>query len=196
MASTDSDRLVQLVAERAYREGDFVLASGRKSSFYFDSKTIVLDGEGARVVARLILADMAQRGLMPDAVGGMELGAVPIACAVSAHAREPAPRVFIVRKKPKEHGTGKVIEGSLGKGDRVVIVEDVVTTGESTVRAIQAVEAAGASILGIFALLDREEGHLPEFDRYADRFFPLLTLSEFRRRRPSATTPSLGSPKA
>src|SRR5437868_5222430 len=121
----DAERLLQLVAERAYREGDFTLASGRKSNFYFDSKAIVLDGEGARVVGRLILAEMKRLGLTPDAVGGMELGAVPIACAVSAHAREPAPRVFIVRKQPKGHGTGKLIEGQLGVGDRVVVVEDV-----------------------------------------------------------------------
>src|SRR5437762_12720773 len=114
MASTDKERLLQLAAERAYREGDFTLASGRKSNFYFDSKPIVLDGEGSRVVARLILAEIARLGLRPDAVGGTELGAVPIACAISAHAPLPAPRVFIVRKQPKQHGTGRVIEGAVG----------------------------------------------------------------------------------
>jgi orotate phosphoribosyltransferase len=181
--SADSDRLFELVCERAYREGDFTLASGRKSTFYFDSKPITLDGEGARVVARLILAGIAERGLAPAAVGGMELGAVPIASAVSALAPAPPPRIFIVRKRAKDHGTGETLEGRLEKGDPVVVVEDVITTGESTWKAIQAVERAGAHVVGIFALLDREEGHLAEFDRYADRFFPLLTLSEFRRRR-------------
>ena len=183
MPNADKERLIQLVDERAYREGDFTLASGRQSTFYFDSKPIVLDGEGARVVARLILAGMAERGLRLVAVGGTELGAVPIACAVSAHAAEPAPRVFIVRKQPKQHGTGKVIEGAVGRGDRVVVVEDVITTGESTLKALRAVEAEGAEVLGIFAVMDREEGHSPEFDAYKDRFFPLLTLSEFRRQR-------------
>jgi orotate phosphoribosyltransferase len=183
MASADKERLIELVSQRAYREGDFTLASGRKSTFYFDSKPILLDGEGARVVARLILAEMAERGLRPDAVGGTELGAVPIACAVSAHAQAPAPRVFIVRKQPKQHGTGKVIEGAVGRGDRVIVVEDVVTTGESTLKALRAVEAEGAQVLAIFALMDREEGHLPEFDAYSDRFVPLLTLSAFRRAR-------------
>jgi orotate phosphoribosyltransferase len=183
MVKSDADRLLELVGERAYKEGDFTLASGKKSTFYFDSKTIVLDGEGARVVARLILGGIAQRDLRPAAVGGMELGAVPIACAVSALAPEPPPRVFIVRKQAKAHGTGQVLEGRLGRGDRVVVVEDVVTSGESTCKAIAAVEEAGAEVVGIFALMDREEGHLPAFDRYADRFFPLLTLSEFRRRR-------------
>ena len=183
MASTDKERLIQLVDERAYREGDFTLASGRKSSFYFDSKPIVLDGEGSRVVARLILAEIARLGLRPDAVGGTELGAVPIACAVSAHAAEPAPRVFIVRKQPKQHGTGKVIEGAVGRGDKVVVVEDVITTGESTLKALRAVRAEGAEVLAIFALMDREEEHLPEFDADRERFHPLLTLSEFRRAR-------------
>jgi orotate phosphoribosyltransferase len=183
MAQSDADRLFQLVNERAYREGDFTLASGRKSSFYFDSKTVTLDGEGARVVARLILMEIERRQLAPQAVGGMELGAVPIACAVSALAPEPPPRVVIVRKQPKAHGTGQALEGRLEAGDRVVVVEDVVTTGESTWKAIQAIERDGGVVVAVFALLDREEPHLPEFDRYRDRFHPLLTLSEFRRRR-------------
>ncbi|HJZ87057.1 MAG TPA: orotate phosphoribosyltransferase [Polyangia bacterium] len=183
MAKSDQDRLFELMNERAYREGDFTLASGARSSFYFDSKPVLLDGEGARVVARLILADIARLRLAPVAVGGMELGAVPIACAVSALSPEPPLRVFIVRKQPKAHGTGQALEGRLEPGDRVVVVEDVVTTGESTWKALQAVEAAGGQVVGVFALLDREAGHLPAFDRYADRFHPLMTLSEFRRRR-------------
>jgi orotate phosphoribosyltransferase len=177
------DRLFEMVDQRAYREGDFTLASGKKSTFYFDSKPILLDGEGSRVVARIILHEIARRDLRPAAVGGMELGAVPIACAVSALSPEPAPRVVIVRKKPKAHGTGQAIEGRLERGDRVVVVEDVVTTGESTWKALQAIEGEGAVVVGIFALMDRQEGHLPEFDRYADRFFPLLTIGEFRQRR-------------
>src|SRR5262245_23318792 len=111
MSRSDADRLFELVSQGAYREGDFVLASGRRSSFYFDSKPVVLDGEGGRVVARLILAEIARRDLSPAAVGGMELGAVPIACAVSALAPEPPPRVFIVRKQAKAHGTGQLLEG-------------------------------------------------------------------------------------
>jgi len=188
--SSDQERLFQLMNERAYREGDFTLTSGKKSTFYFDSKPVILDGEGMRVMARLILADIARLGLAPAAVGGMELGAVPIACAVSALSpadEGPPPRVFIVRKKPKEHGTGQALEGRLDPGDRVVVVEDVVTTGESTWKAIQAVEAAGAEVVAVFALLDREEPHLPAFERYRARFHPLMTLSEFRRLRAAAT---------
>ena len=192
MSIPDKERLFQLMNERAYREGEFTLSSGRKSTFYFDSKPVILDGEGARVVARLILFEMARRGLRPVAVGGMELGAVPIACLVSALApgeppEHPPPRVFIVRKQAKEHGTGRALEGRLDPGDRVVVVEDVVTTGESTWKAIQAVETAGAEVIGIFALLDREDPHVPAFERYRDRFHPLMTLSEFRRLRAAAT---------
>src|SRR5438094_7542304 len=110
---TDQQRLFQLMNERAYREGDFTLTSGRKSTFYFDSKPVILDGEGARVVARLMLAELARLPVRPVAVGGMELGAVPIACAVSALAPEPPPRVFIVRKQAKAHGTGQALEGRI-----------------------------------------------------------------------------------
>ena len=189
MSNPDKQRLFQLMNERAYREGDFTLTSGQKSTFYFDSKPVILDGEGSRVVARLILADIARLHLRPVAIGGMELGAVPIACAVSALSptdQAPPPRVFIVRKKAKEHGTGQTLEGRIERGDRVVVVEDVITTGESTWKAIQAAEAAGAEVAGIFALLDREEPHLPAFDGYRARFHPLMTLSEFRRLRAAA----------
>jgi orotate phosphoribosyltransferase len=178
--STDRERLLKLMRERAYREGDFTLASGRKSSFYFDSKPIVLDGEGARLVARLMLDKLAALAIAPSCVGGMELGAVPIACTLSALSPDPPPRVFIVRKQPKGHGTGKVLEGQVGPGDCAVVVEDVVTTGESTCKAIRAVEAAGAEVAAVLALLDRQEGHLPEFDRYAGKFYPLATLADFR----------------
>lgn len=183
MGVEDKDRLFAMLEERAYREGDFVLSSGRRSRFYFDSKAVLLDGEGARLCARLVLAEMARLGLRPDAVGGMELGAVPLACAVSALAPDPPPRIFIVRKQAKAHGTAKPLEGRIEPGDKVVVLEDVVTTGESTWRAIQAVEAAGAQVIGIFALLDRQEGHLAEFDSYGGRFHPLFTLGEFQRRR-------------
>ena len=186
-------RLFALLADRAYREGDFVLASGKRSRFYFDGKTILLDGEGSRLVAKLVLAEMEARNLRPVAVGGMELGAVPMASVVSA--LSPAPlRIFIARKQAKEHGTGKALEGSIEPGDAVVIVEDVVTTGGSTLRAIQAVEAAGARVVGIFALLDRQEVRIEGFGPYEDRFFPLFTLEQFQQQRRAETRPGGFSP--
>lgn len=177
-----------MLCERAYREGDFVLASGKRSTFYFDGKTVLLDGEGSRLVARLVVSEMARRKLEPVAVGGMELGAVPMASVVSALAPRPL-GIFIARKQAKEHGTGKAFEGKIAAGDAVVVVEDVVTTGGSTLRAIEAVEAAGAKVLGIFALLDRQETRVAGFAPYEDRFFPLFTLDEFRRQRRTETKP-------
>jgi orotate phosphoribosyltransferase len=113
----------------------------------------------------------------------MELGAVPIACAMSALSPDPPLSVFIVRKKAKAHGTGQAIEGRLRPGEPVIVVDDVVTTGESTLKAVAAARQEGAEVVGLFALLDRQEGHLPELEAYADRFHPLLTLEQFRARR-------------
>ena len=115
---SDHDRLFALLNERAYREGDFQLASGKRSSFYFDAKAVLLDGEGARLVARCILAEMKRRDVRASAIGGMELGAVPIACAVSALCPEPPLSIFIVRKKPKARKRGSH-GGAAASGDAV-----------------------------------------------------------------------------
>jgi orotate phosphoribosyltransferase len=160
MLKTDRERLKQLLKEHSLMFGDFTLVSGKKSSFYFDSKKTTLRPEGAYLVAAEILEMMRDRGIQADAIGGMTLGADPMVCPVAAlsHIDGPAMRAFIVRKEAKEHGTGRQIEGDLEAGSRVIVVDDVVTTGGSTLRAIEAVEAAGHEVVAVICLVDREEG--------------------------------------
>ena len=158
--SADRERLVALLLERSFRVGDFVLSSGARSRFYIDCRTTTTHAEGQAVVGRLGLAALRGAGLKPDAVGGLTLGADPVAYSI-AHASwiagDPV-NAFTVRKEPKAHGTGKRVEGCFQSGDRVVVVEDVITTGGSALKAIEAVEAEGGQVLAVLSLVDREEG--------------------------------------
>lgn len=157
---TDHEQLVRLLAERSARRGQFTLASGRQSTLYIDARLTTMTPEGQQLIGRLGLQAIAAARWEPDAVGGLTLGADPIAyaiCHASAGTTQPV-KSFTVRKEPKAHGTGKQVEGPLVSGDRVVIVEDVITTGGSAKKAVEAVQRAGARVLGVLALVDREEG--------------------------------------
>jgi orotate phosphoribosyltransferase len=158
--SGDRERLVALLLERSFRVGDFVLSSGARSRFYIDCRTTTTHAEGQAVVGRLGLAALRDAGLRPDAIGGLTMGADPVAYAI-AHAswlaNDPV-NAFTVRKEPKAHGTGKRVEGCFQSGDRVVVVEDVITTGGSALKAIEAVEAEGGQVIAVLSLVDREEG--------------------------------------
>lgn len=158
--SGDRERLVALLLERSFRVGDFVLSSGARSRFYIDCRTTTTHAEGQAVVGRLGLAALRDAGLRPDAIGGLTMGADPVAYAI-AHAswlaNDPV-NAFTVRKEPKAHGTGKRVEGCFQSGDRVVVVEDVITTGGSALKAIEAVEAEGGHVIAVLSLVDREEG--------------------------------------
>jgi len=157
---TDRERLRRLLRAESLMFGDFTLASGRKSKFYFDSKKTTLLPDGAYLVAAEMLRMIRERGIRADAIGGMTLGADPIVCPVAAlsHVEGPPLRAFIVRKEAKSHGTGRAIEGNLPPGSRVIVVDDVVTTGGSTLKAIEAVEAAGHEVVAVLCLVDRREG--------------------------------------
>jgi orotate phosphoribosyltransferase len=159
---TDADRstLHRLLAERSARRGRFVLASGRESEFYIDVRLTAMSPDGLALIGPLALADIAAAGWSPDSIGGLTLGADPISYAISyASATTPRPiRAFTVRKEAKAHGTGKLVEGPFRDGDRVVVIEDVITTGGSALRAATAIRAAGGVVLGVLALVDREEG--------------------------------------
>ncbi len=158
MARNEKQLLLTLFKERALRWGDFTLASGKKSKYYIDSKQVTFHPQGSNLCAKLIL-DLIKNHKI-DAVGGMALGAVPIACAVSALSVEvssPVP-AFTVRKESKGHGTQKRIEGYLRPGWKVILLEDVVSTGGSTLQAIGEVEKTGAEVVKVVALLDRLMG--------------------------------------
>jgi orotate phosphoribosyltransferase len=156
----DREALRRLLLERSVRHGDFVLASGQRSTFYIDCRPTTMSAEGMVLVGRLGAAAIRGAGWHPRAVGGLTLGADPVAYAIAAasHGTDVQMDAFSVRKESKGHGTGRGIEGNFGVGFEVVIVEDVITTGGSAKKAIQAVEDAGAKVLGVLAVVDRGEG--------------------------------------
>lgn len=157
---TTRDRLFSLLADRSARRGQFTLASGRQSTLYIDARLTTMSPEGLSLIGPLALGVLQQASWTIDAIGGLTLGADPISYAISyASASSPRPlRAFTVRKEAKVHGTGKLIEGPFRAGDRVAVIEDVITTGGSALKAIEAVRAAGGSVVGVLALVDREEG--------------------------------------
>ena len=163
----DYQRLIALLAERSARRGQFTLASGRMSTLYIDARMTTMSPEGLPLIGRLGLAEIAAAGWHPQAVGGLTLGADPISYAISyASSDTPSPlRAFTVRKATKSHGTKKLIEGPFDSSDRVVVTEDVITTGSSAMKAVEAIRQAGARILGVLALVDREEGGREALER-------------------------------
>ena len=161
MLKTDRERLKELLRQNSLMFGEFTLASGKKSNYYFDSKKTTLLAEGAYLAAAEVLELLRNRGIEAEAIGGMTLGADPIVCPVAAlsHLDGGRPlRAFLVRKEAKDHGTGRRIEGNLEPGCRVVVLDDVVTTGGSTLRAIDAMEEAGHEVVAVVCLVDREQG--------------------------------------
>ena len=178
MLKPDRERLRTLLKEQSLMFGDFTLVSGKKSSFYFDSKKTTLLPEGAYLTAAEILKTLSDHGIEAEAIGGMTLGADPIVAPVAAlsYLAGTPLRAFIVRKEAKAHGTGRQIEGNLEPGSRVVIVDDVVTTGGSTLRSIEAVEAAGHRVVAVLCLVDREEGGAEKLSAYP--YYPLFGRAE------------------
>src|SRR6476620_12022282 len=157
---TTHDRLLSLLAERSARRGQFTLASGRQSTLYIDARLTTMSPDGLALIGPLALAALRDVDWRVQAVGGLTLGADPISYAISyASAESHSPlRAFTVRKEAKTHGTGRTIEGPFTKTDRVAVIEDVITTGGSALRAIEAVRAEQGTVVGVLALVDREEG--------------------------------------
>ncbi len=175
----DKAKLIELVRARALKFGDFTLASGKKATYYLDGKQVTLDSFGARLIAEGILDLFGRELPAPEAVGGMAIGADPITAAVitMAGVREQSLAGFLVRKESKGHGTNRYVEGPVAPGQRVVIVEDVVTTGGSSLEAIARVEEFGLKVLGVAAVIDRMEGGREAF---AARGYPLASLLTIR----------------
>jgi orotate phosphoribosyltransferase len=160
MAEGALERLRRLLLDRSVRRGDFVLASGQRSSYYIDCRLTTMSAEGQGLIGELGWRAIRDAGWRPRAVGGLTMGADPVAYAVAgaSYGTELVMDAFSVRTAAKAHGTGRVIEGCFTGGEDVVIVEDVITTGGSAQRAIAAVEAAGGRVLGVLAVVDREQG--------------------------------------
>ncbi len=176
------DRLLEIVRERSYEKRNVTLASGRKSDFYVDCKQTTLNAEGAYLLGKLMYEKIAESREKIDGVGGLTLGADPIATAVSIasfEAGNPIP-AFIIRKEPKGHGTGQWLEGrkNLPDGARVVIVEDVVTTGGSSLKAVKRAEEEGLKVSMILALVDRCEGGRENIEKEGYRLESLFEKDE------------------
>jgi len=182
----DKNALMTLVREKALKFGDFTLASGKKAKYYLDGKQVTLDATGSRLVGEGILEQLRDR--MPRAVGGMSIGADPITSAVVTLAGvQGLPLVgFMVRKESKGHGTNQYIEGPVKPGDDAVIVEDVVTTGGSSLLAIERAEEFGLKVTGVVAIIDRMEGGAQAFESRGYPFSSLLTIRDFGIEPPEA----------
>ncbi len=179
-------RLADIIFKRSFGRGEITLASGRKSDFYFNLKPTMLDAEGAALLAELTLDALANDKI--DYVGGLEMGAVPIAGAIAQLSflkGKPISALF-VRKKPKEHGAKLSVEGLMKgeslKGKRVVVVEDVTTTGGSAMKAVEAVLDAGGEVPFVFTMVDRQEGATEFFAEQKMPFRALFTAKEFLSR--------------
>ncbi|HNU84268.1 MAG: orotate phosphoribosyltransferase [Pseudomonadota bacterium] len=174
-------RLIGIVLEKSFKYSDdppFTLASGRKSNFYFNCKPTTLDPEGMNLIGHLLF-DMLE-DLDVTAAGGLTLGADPMANALSviSFQRGRPVKSFIVRKETKDHGTKSRIEGTVRAGERVVILDDVITTGGSTLTAIEAARAAGLNVMRVIALIDREEGGRENIEKEIGDVRAVLTRTE------------------
>ena len=178
IALYDRDRLIQLVKDHALKFGDFTLASGKKASFYLDCRKLTLDGESANVIAAGMLDVMGDD--LPDAVGGMAIGADPISAAIITVAWQQQKNIkgFIVRKQAKEHGTQQMVEGPVESGQRVVMVEDVVTTGGSSLRAIEHARKFGLKVDRLITIVNRGTESEKIFADVDVKFSALLNLSD------------------
>jgi orotate phosphoribosyltransferase len=156
------EELATLLKTRSIKLGDFVLSSGRRSSYYIDARRTTMSAAGLDLIGQLGLQLIRKLAWEADSIGGLTLGADPVAYAIAVASRSAPPPIdaFTVRKEAKVHGTGQLIEGCFEKGARVVVVEDVFTTGGSALRALEAVRAAGGVAAGVLGVVDRDEGGL------------------------------------
>jgi orotate phosphoribosyltransferase len=174
--------LLRLLATKSFRLGDFKLSSGGRSDYYIDCRTTTLDARGAQLTGQVFLEEIQRRGWNPEAIGGLTMGADPIVVAVAV--TSGTLNGFLVRKAEKQHGTGQRVEGFRDKGARVVIVDDVCTTGASTIQAIEAAREFGFDVVGVMCLVEREEAHgRPDVEKAAApaTFVAVFTAGDVRK---------------
>ncbi len=180
------EELRQLLLQKSVCQGSFTLASGTQSDFYVDARVTTLDPRGAILVGKvgwdLLRKTAAELGWKIDAIGGLTMGADPIALSIAITSYTDNPEAFLqtftVRKKIKEHGRHKLIEGNFGKGNSVVVIEDVITTGGSAIQAIDAVESEGGRVAFVLALVDREEGGRATIEQRGHKVITIFTRHE------------------
>ena len=179
--SAARQELLRVLAEKSFRLGSFKLSSGGTSDYYIDCRTTTLDAKGSRLTGEVFLEEIRARGWKAQAIGGLTMGADPIVVAVSVVSGEM--HGFLVRKAEKQHGTGQRIEGFRRKGVSVVIVDDVCTTGSSTIQAIGAAREFGFEVIGVMCLVEREEaGGRPSVEKAAAPapFVSIFTANDVR----------------
>ena len=180
--SPERARLLQVLAEKSFRLGQFKLSSGGISDYYIDCRITTLDAQGSRLTGEVFWQEIQARGWRPQAIGGLTMGADPIVSAVAVVSGQV--HGFLVRKAEKQHGTGQRIEGFHEKGARVLIVDDVCTTGASTIQAVEAARQFGFGVVGVMCLVEREEaGGRPNVEKAAAPapFVALFTANDVRR---------------
>jgi orotate phosphoribosyltransferase len=181
--------LLKLLAQKSFRLGEFQLSSGSTSDYYIDCRATTLDARGAQLVGEVFLAEIREQGWEADAIGGLTMGADPIVVAVAL--TSGTMHGFLVRKAEKQHGTGQRIEGFREKGAQVVIVDDVCTTGSSTVQAIEAAREFGFEVVGVMCLVERQDAHgRPNVERAAApaNFISIFTATEVRKEHLAVST--------
>ncbi len=175
---SDRNNLLHLIDKECLTVGsDFKLSTGTDTKFYFDCKKVTLDGDGLNMAVDLILDEINKLPVKPDAIGGLTLGADPIISGVVL--KDPSIKGSIVRKEPKEHGTKNKIENQLPEGTKIVVVDDVITSGSSTKTACMELKNAGYKIVGIIALVDREAGGIESLREEFGHATALFQKSEF-----------------
>ena len=180
--SPERAKLLQVLAEKSFRLGQFKLSSGGTSDYYIDCRITTLDAQGSRLTGEVFWQEIRARGWQPQAIGGLTMGADPIVSAVAVVSGQV--HGFLVRKAEKQHGTGQRIEGFREKGARVAIVDDVCTTGASTIQAIEAAREFGFYVVGVMCLVEREEaGGRANVEKAAAPapFVALFTANDVRR---------------
>jgi orotate phosphoribosyltransferase len=181
-------KLLTTLAHKSFQLGDFKLSSGGTSDYYIDCRTTTLDAKGSRLTGEVFLEEIRNRGWKAQAIGGLTMGADPIVVAVSVVSGEFDG--FLVRKAEKQHGTGQRIEGFRQKGARVVIVDDVCTTGASTIQAVEAAREFGFEIVGVMCLVEREEAKgRPSVEKAAApaQFVSIFTANDVRKEHVAQT---------
>jgi orotate phosphoribosyltransferase len=187
--STARQELLEMLAHKSFRLGEFQLSSGSTSDYYVDCRATTLDARGAQLVGEVFLAEIREQGWEADAIGGLTMGADPIVVAVAV--TSGTIHGFLVRKAEKQHGTGQRIEGFREKGAPVVIVDDVCTTGSSTVQALEAAREYGFEVVGVMCLVERQDAHgRTNVEKAAApaNFISIFTATEVRKEHLAIST--------